>query len=108
MCSSAGTNSKHRFSNVNLVKSIIHSHFHELISQTHQRVTTARALKFHKFVRKWYDENVSDMQKKQCIDWFMGRQTDQIPNIITVKTQENDLSKTPYAPYNRYKVQHTN
>lgn len=77
------------------------------IYQTHQKVTKARASKFYRFVQKWYDENVTDVQKRQCNDWFMGRQSDQIPNIITVKTQENDLSKTPYAPYNRYKVQQT-
>lgn len=74
--------------------------------QTHQKVTKARAAKFYKFVQKWYDENVSKAQSIDCTDWFMGRQSDQIPNIITTKTQENDLTKTPYAPYNRYKVQH--
>lgn len=76
--------------------------------KTHQKVTKARALKFHKIVQTWCDENVNDVQEKQCVDWFMGKQADQIPNIITIKTQENDLTKTPYTPYNRYKVQHTN
>lgn len=80
--------------------------FSPFIKKTHQKVTKARAAKFYKFVQKWYDENVSKAQSMDCIDWFMGRQSDQIPNIITTKTQENDLSKTPYAPYNRYKVQH--
>lgn len=61
--------------------------------------------RFHKFVDKWCDENVTDDQRKQCNDWFMGKQPDQVPNIVTVKVQENDLTKTPYSTYNRYKVQ---
>lgn len=69
-------------------------------------MTKARANKFHRFVQKWCEDNVSEEQKKQCIDWFMGNQVDQIPNIVTIKVQENDLSKTPYALYNRYKVKH--
>ncbi|XP_055308090.1 uncharacterized protein LOC129572177 [Sitodiplosis mosellana] len=76
--------------------------------QTHPKVTKARAHKFHKFVQKWCEENVNEEQRKQCADWFMGKQADQIPNIITIKVQENDLTKTPYALYNRYKVQHLN
>lgn len=57
-------------------------------------------------MQKWCDDNVNEEQKLQCQNWFMGKQADQIPNIITIKVQENDLTKTPYAPYNRYKVQH--
>lgn len=76
--------------------------------QTHPKVTKARAHKFHRFVQKWCEQNVNEEQKKQCADWFMGKQADQIPNIITIKVQENDLTKTPYALYNRYKVQQLN
>lgn len=78
------------------------------LTQTHPKITKARAHKFLKFVKKWCDENVNEDQQKQCVDWFMGKQADQIPNIITIKVQENDLTKTPYALYNRYKVQHLN
>lgn len=66
------------------------------------------ALKFHKFVNKWCDENVNEEQRKQCADWFMGKLSDSIPNIVTYKVQENDESKTPYTPYNRYRVKRTN
>lgn len=64
--------------------------------------------KFHKFVQSWCGENVNAEQTKECNDWFMGKQSDLIPNIVTVKVQENDLTKTPYIPYNRYQVQRVN
>ncbi|XP_031632024.1 paired amphipathic helix protein Sin3a-like isoform X2 [Contarinia nasturtii] len=76
--------------------------------KTHPKITKARANKFHKFVQKWCEENVNEEQNESCVNWFMGRQQNQIPNIVTIKLQENDLSKTPYALYNRYKVQHLN
>lgn len=57
-------------------------------------------------MQDWSNENVSEDQRQKCTDWFMGNFADHIPNIVTTKIQENDLTKTPYAPYNRYKVQH--
>lgn len=64
--------------------------------------------RFHKFVDKWCEKNVNDEQAKQCNDWFMGNHPDLIPNIVTVKVQEKDLTKTPYSTYNRYKVERVN
>lgn len=61
------------------------------------------ARKFHKFVNKWCDQNVTETMNNQCIEWFMGRHPDLVPNV-TVKLQTNDISKSPYTIYNRYKV----
>ena len=60
--------------------------------------------KFHKFVAKWKETNVTDAMSNQCNEWFMGRHEDLIPNI-TVKLQNNDINKTPYTKYNRYRVE---
>lgn len=70
----------------------------------HPIVTRKMSQKFQKFVNKWHDENISAEQDKRCMDWFMGNIPDSIPNIETVKVQVNDETKTPYRPYNRYKV----
>lgn len=59
--------------------------------------------KFKKFVDNWLHKNVTEGQKEQCMEWMMGRASDHVANA-TVKLQENDLKKTPYYLYNRYKV----
>lgn len=86
--------------------SSLNRHFSFLLRsmQTHPAVTKTKAKKFHNFVGKWCEQHVTDTMKTQCADWFMGRQSDLIPNI-TVKLQENDITKTPYQTYNRYEVQ---
>lgn len=73
----------------------------------HPTVTKKMSQKFRKFVNKWQDEHISADQEKRCMDWFMGNIPDSIPNIETVKVQVNDETKTPYRPYNRYKVKRT-
>lgn len=45
--------------------------------------------------------------RNQCTEWFMGRHPDLVTNV-TIKVEENDLTKTPYAPYNRYKLERIN
>lgn len=60
--------------------------------------------KFQKFVNRWHDNNVSEQLNHQCSEWFLGRHTDLVPNTTTL-LQTNDINKTPYKPYNRYRVQ---
>lgn len=63
--------------------------------------------KFHKFVTKWCKENVTEALDRQCTEWFMGRHPDLVPNT-TLKIKENDITKTPYRLYNRYKLERPN
>ncbi|KAG4067430.1 hypothetical protein HA402_009667 [Bradysia odoriphaga] len=75
--------------------------------QMHSTVTSAMAKKFHSFVSSWKDKNVTDSQESQCSEWFMGRHVDLVSNVTTLH-QNNDVSKTPYRTYNRYKVERLN
>lgn len=73
----------------------------------HMTVTSSMAKKFHNFVSSWKDRNVTENQISQCTEWFMGRHPDFVSNITTLH-QNNDVSKTPYRTYNRYKVERLN
>lgn len=76
-------------------------------SQVHESVTKRMKSKFKKFVDSWLAHNVSENQQQQCTEWLMGRtvETSQlVNNLTTVRLHENDIKKTPYAPYNRYKI----
>lgn len=72
--------------------------------QTHSSVTTGMSSRFHRFVDKWRSTNVSEHLNHQCDEWFMGRQIDLVSNTTT-RLQSNDIKKTPYKVYNRYRVQ---
>lgn len=75
--------------------------------QMHLAVTSSMAKKFHNFVSSWKDRNVTENQLSQCSEWFMGRHADLVSNVTTLH-QNNDVSKTPYRTYNRYKVERLN
>lgn len=71
--------------------------------QSHPSVTKFKANRFRSWCKKWVSVNVSESQSKQCTDWLMGRGEDVVQNRTRVLTN-NDLNRTPYAVYNRYKV----
>lgn len=71
--------------------------------QSHPLVTKSRQKKFLTHVSNWMNRNVSENQKNQTKDWLIGQHPDLIANITTI-LQDNDLNKTPYTVYNRYRV----
>lgn len=71
--------------------------------QSHPSVTLRLSERFKYWLKEWVSENVSDTQHKQCMDWLMGRSEGVVPNRTRVLT-DNDISRTPYTSYNRYKV----
>uniref|UniRef100_A0A182F4M4 Paired amphipathic helix protein Sin3a n=1 Tax=Anopheles albimanus TaxID=7167 RepID=A0A182F4M4_ANOAL len=74
-------------------------------SKTHPKVTKRMHQKFNKFVDQWLDRNVTSLQQDSCNDWLVGKQQNLIQNsTTTVVVQNNDLNRTPYVPYKRYKV----
>lgn len=75
--------------------------------QSHPNVTKHKANRFRAWSKQWVSANVSDVQQKQCIDWMMGRGEGVVPNRTRVLT-DNDLTQSPYAPYNRYRVEKLN
>lgn len=50
------------------------------------------------------DSNTNETHHSQCSDWLLGKSSDLVPNITKI-IQENDITKTPYSIYNRYKVE---
>lgn len=72
--------------------------------QTHPAVTCRLSTKFRSWSKRWVSLNVTDIQLKQCTDWLMGRGDGVVPNRTRVLT-DNDLARTPYVPYNRYRVE---
>lgn len=72
--------------------------------QTHPAVTKRLANRFRTWLKKWTAANVTDAQQKHCTDWLMGRGDGVVPNRTRVLT-DNDITRTPYAPYNRYRVE---
>jgi len=73
--------------------------------QNHQSITKVKHKKFTTFLQAWVEDNVSEVQKTQCTDWLLGRNTNDLVSNITIIKQETNLSKTPYFVYNRYKVE---
>lgn len=76
----------------------------DFLLQSHPQVTKKKASRFRHWLKQWAIEHVSDGQVKQCTDWLMGRCEGVVPNRTRVLT-DNDLSRTPYVPYNRYRVE---
>ncbi|KXJ76129.1 hypothetical protein RP20_CCG010286 [Aedes albopictus] len=72
--------------------------------ETHPAVTKTMHHRFDAFVQRWLDQNVSDAQRTQCNEWLLGTRLDLVKNVTVVR-QNNDISRTPYMPYNRYKVE---
>ncbi|XP_050086666.1 uncharacterized protein LOC126571866 isoform X1 [Anopheles aquasalis] len=75
-------------------------------SKTHPQVTKRMHQKFKKFVDQWLDRNVTSLQQDSCNDWLVGKQQNLLQNsTTTMVVQNNDLNRTPYVPYKRYKVE---
>jgi hypothetical protein len=72
--------------------------------QTHPAITKAKHKKFNSFVQKWLVKNATESQKLECNEWLMGHKSDLVSNKTILK-QDNDLTKTPYMVYNRYRVE---
>ncbi|XP_017476361.1 PREDICTED: uncharacterized protein LOC108366452 isoform X1 [Rhagoletis zephyria] len=75
---------------------------------SHSFVTQRKQKLFQRFTQKWLAEHVSDQLQQQCADWLLGKT---VPNSSSVnwalKTKvipQNDVKRTPYRVYNRYKV----
>lgn len=72
--------------------------------ETHPAVTKSMHHRFDTFVQRWLERHVSDTQRAQCNDWLLGTRLDLVKNVTVVK-QNNDISRTPYMIYNRYRVE---
>ncbi|XP_044596895.1 paired amphipathic helix protein Sin3a-like isoform X2 [Cotesia glomerata] len=75
--------------------------------ESHLTVTKNLNNKFHGWLQKWVSKNVGDGQHQSCIDWMMGRYENLIPHRTRVIV-DNDQSRSPYRPYNRYRVERLN
>lgn len=80
--------------------------------QNHPSVTKRLKLRFSNFTDNWANKNVNRAQETQCQDWMLGKivleNSQQVvansgTNMTTV-CKDNDISRTPYFLYNRYKV----
>lgn len=74
--------------------------------QSHKKVSQKLNAKFRNWHKRWRDEHLIEGQEKQCDDWLMGKIDGLVPNI-TRCSNDNDLNKAPYSPYNRYKAEIT-
>ncbi|XP_055613906.1 paired amphipathic helix protein Sin3a isoform X2 [Uranotaenia lowii] len=72
--------------------------------ETHPQVTKSMHQRFDAFVQKWLSRNVNDSQRSQCQEWLLGTRLDLVKNVTVIK-QNNDITRTPYMPYNRYRVE---
>ncbi|XP_059470996.1 paired amphipathic helix protein Sin3b isoform X2 [Neocloeon triangulifer] len=72
--------------------------------EAHPKVTKKLLKKFRSWHEKWASAHVSEDQQKSTKDWLMGLGENMVQNRTRVLT-DNDLSKTPYIPYNRYRVE---
>lgn len=78
-----------------------------LIFQTHEKVSKRLNSKFRKWHQKWCDEHISESQSRDTNDWLLGQSEGLVRNVTRCLT-DNDLSKSPYTQYNRYKVETIN
>ena len=87
--------------------------------QNHPAVTKRLKARFSQFTDKWATKNVNKAQESQCLDWMLGKIVLENSQVVsgntttgslsatgttTVCNKDNDISKTPYFLYNRYKV----
>lgn len=83
--------------------------------QNHATITKRLKARFSQFTEKWRTANVSKVQETQCTDWMLGKlmlENSQVAagggsnsgSSSTVVCKENDVTRTPYFLYNRYKV----
>ncbi|XP_013119117.2 uncharacterized protein LOC106096081 isoform X2 [Stomoxys calcitrans] len=88
----------------------------------HLRITQSKFKRFQHFAQSWLSAHVSPEQQQQCNEWLLGNNINNITNSggggcsgsaattnswSMPKTKviiQNDLKKTPYRPYHRYKV----
>uniref|UniRef100_A0A0K8UM80 Paired amphipathic helix protein Sin3a n=1 Tax=Bactrocera latifrons TaxID=174628 RepID=A0A0K8UM80_BACLA len=79
---------------------------------SHSYVTQRKHKLFQRFTQKWLAEHVSEQAQQQCTDWLLGKT---VPNsgssssnvnwaLKTKVIPQNDVKRTPYRVYNRYKV----
>ncbi|KFB39742.1 AGAP007892-PA-like protein [Anopheles sinensis] len=74
--------------------------------KSHPTVTTRMNRKFQAFVDRWLEQHVSVGQKSSCNDWLLGKHPDLAKNLTTVViVRDKNATRTPYRPYNRYKVE---
>jgi hypothetical protein len=83
---------------------LVYTKFFTLTFQSHSTVTKKMHASFKTFMNRWLDRNVNETQQQSSTDWLMGRTADLVKNVTVVK-QDNDLNRTPYRVYNRYKVE---
>lgn len=87
--------------------------------QCHLRITQCKYKRFQQFAQRWLTAHVSAEQQQQCNEWLLGNNNNSAimatSSSATTATNawslpktkvivQNDLKKTPYRPYQRYKV----
>ncbi|XP_058823423.1 paired amphipathic helix protein Sin3a isoform X2 [Topomyia yanbarensis] len=73
--------------------------------ETHPAVTKAMHQRFDAFVQRWLERNVSEAQQAMCNEWLLGSTRFDLVKNVTLIKRINDVSRTPYMLYNRYKVE---
>ncbi|KAG8228840.1 hypothetical protein J437_LFUL008336 [Ladona fulva] len=71
--------------------------------ESHRVVTLRLNRKFRAWHKLWLSRHVSEAQRRSTNDWLLGRGDGVVPNRTRTVT-DNDLSRPPYSPYNRYRV----
>lgn len=84
--------------------------------QNHPAVTKRLKMRFSKFTDRWATKNVDKAQETQCQDWLLGKAVLENSQVVVVPSsatatagttmvcKDNDIARTPYFVYNRYKV----
>lgn len=84
--------------------------------QNHPHVTKRLKARFNQYTDKWAAKNVNKVQETQCLDWMLGKIVLENSQVVpsgglstptattTVCSRDNDIARTPYFLYNRYKV----
>ena len=61
--------------------------------------------KFDSFVQKWLSVNAMETQTSTIVDWLQGKNQLNFLPCKTVVKKDNNITKTPYYPFNRYVVE---
>jgi len=72
--------------------------------QTHCPVSRHLSGRFGAWHSGWVEAHVSPRQRQWCQDWLLGRLEGIKPSRTTVR-RDNDLTRPPYVPFNRYRVE---
>lgn len=74
------------------------------VFQSHKEVSRRKHSSFQRFHSVWAEQNVSESQRKDANDWFMGHCEGLVAHETTKIASSDHQNKKPFRQYHKYRV----